>query len=97
VSDSRNGQTPKKENVEQNSNIGADKEELENILEKISESSGRKEVPVQKSEKPEEIIKKPAGIKDQPEDLEGMLNKLTEKTQQRRGIFQRILDFFKKS
>jgi hypothetical protein len=96
VSDSRSDRTQKKENTSGNLTVKNDKEELNNILEQISESAGKKETPAPRSEEPEEIIKKPEGIADQPEDIEGMLSKLTEKPQQKRGIFQRILDFFRK-
>ena len=100
MSDSRKDKAQEKEHTGENSTITNDKEELSNILEQISESSGKKETPAPRSEKAEEIIKKPEGIKDQPEDIEGMLSKLTEKSdapsQQRKGFFYRILDFFKK-
>ena len=102
MSDSRNDKDQKKKNTSGNSTVTDDKEELNNILEQISESPGKKETPASQPDQPEEIIKKPEGISDQPEDIEGMLNKITEKNEEqshstKKGFFQRILDFFRKS
>lgn len=101
MTDSQNNKTPKKENVQEGSPVTKDKEELNSILDRISETPGGQETPSHTREESEEIFKKPEGSKDQPEDIEGMLNKLTEKADERpggiRGFFQRLLSWFKKS
>lgn len=97
MTDSRNDKSQKKENVKNVSNGTADKEELDQILGKISETSGKKETPSRQAEETVEIIKKPEGAGDQPEDIEGMLDKLTEQPDRPVGFFQRLLNFFRKS
>lgn len=97
MADSRNDKSQKKENVKNVSNGTTEKEELDQILGEISETSGKKESSSRQAEETVEIIKKPEGTVDQPEDIEGILDKLTEQPDRRTGFFQRLLNFFKKS
>jgi hypothetical protein len=97
VADSRNDKSQKKENVKNVSNGTTDKEELDQILGKLSESSGKDDASSRQAEETVEIIKKPEGTSDQPEDIEGMLDKLTEKPDRPVGFFQRLLNFFRKT
>ena len=96
---SQNNKTPKKENVQESSAVTNDKEELNSILDRIAETPGSQETVSRPREESEEIVKKPEGSKDQPEDIEGMLNKLTEKADEQpgglKGFFQRLLSWFK--
>ncbi|HQU74382.1 MAG TPA: hypothetical protein PKV71_02070 [Calditrichia bacterium] len=78
-----------------------EREEIENILGQITEQEdGSESRPAAKpTTEPDEIIKKPSGSTDQPEDLEGLLDKISEKPQRepKKGFFQRLFSFFKKS
>lgn len=95
----------KRENLSDfDENPEKDEKELEDILGKITETSERGETSRQTtegSEESEEIIRHPKGLDDQPEDLEGIIEKLSEAPQEtpqeRAGFFQRLLNWFKKS
>ncbi len=82
-------------------NPGGNDKELEDILGKITETSRRGAPSRQTTPENEEIIKLPKGLDDQPEDLEGIIEKISEKpspaTAGRPGFFQRLLNWFKKS
>ena len=80
---------------------GNEQQELENILEQLSESKKRTRPQSQEKETGDEIIKKPTGTEEEAENIEGLLNKITETpdqpTPQKQGFFRKILNFFKKS
>lgn len=78
---------------------GEDRQELDEILGRLTESS---ETGGRTTEKPatgDDIIRKPQGQGDQPEDLEGLLDKISEAPEKPRkqGFFQRLLAIFKGS
>ncbi len=77
-----------------------EKQELDEILEHLTESDKRGarnragEVPENETD-PEEIIKKPKGLDEPPDDLEGMLEKITETSEspQKVGFWRRLWNF----
>lgn len=83
---------------QQKSASNTENPELDNILDQLSERNDAD--PAAKVDHPaeEEIIKKPLGLDEQPEDLEGMLEKISEtppKAKKPQGFFQRLLSFFR--
>ena len=89
-------------------NFGAtEDQELDNILDQLSEVEHKKANLQQRAtEETQDIIQKPAGSAEQPDDIEGLLEKISEKpetrietpdsqTGRKAGFFQRILNFFK--
>ncbi len=70
--------------------------EISDILDQLSETD-KPQSQSKPAEKEEEIIKKPTGSIDEPEDIEGMLEKISEKPREKPGFFQKLLSFFKKS
>lgn len=77
-----------------------DKQELEEILGHLTESEeraarARSEDATEAEPETEEIIKKPKGLDEQPDDLEGMLDKITEapQTPQKVGFWRSIWNF----
>ena len=80
-----------------------EQQELEDILDHIAEVDERpSQVQTDAAEHkpaPEEIIKKPEGAEAQPEDLEGLLDKISEAPEtpvptKKVGFWQKIVIFF---
>ncbi len=77
-----------------------EQQELEDILGHIAEVDERKsKIQANEAERKavsEEIIKKPEGLETQPEDLEGLLDKITEAPEapKKVGFWQKIVSFF---
>ena len=68
-------------------------DEISDILGQLKETDKpkAKTPPAQK----QEVKKEPMGLDDQPEDIEGMLEKISEKPE-KDNLWQRFLGFFKK-
>ena len=74
--------------------------EINEILDQLNENSGplvsRKKLDKDDSD----VIRKPRGASEEPESLEGLLEKISEKSEEdssrKKSLFQRILAFFKK-
>ncbi|RMF59147.1 MAG: hypothetical protein D6748_07065 [Calditrichaeota bacterium] len=84
--------SPKEEDVQK---------DLENILDQLSEqSSANTSTATTSEQQEEEIIKKPKGVDEEAESIEGLLEKITEKKDTsppaKKGFFQKLLDFFRK-
>jgi hypothetical protein len=89
-------------------NFGATEEqEVDNILNQLSEADQKPVKSQPFKAKTPDVIQKPAGSTDQPENIEGMLEKISEKPISqsqhpvsqpgpKTGFFRKILNFFKK-
>ncbi len=89
-------------------NFGAtEDQELDNILDQLSEVDQKPASSQRRmTEETQDIIQKPVSTEEQPDDIEGMLEKISERpepktetpdsqTGQKIGFLQRILNFFK--
>lgn len=94
-------------NNQDEENFGAaEEQELGDILDQLSEVNNKPASSHQPQAEAEDIIQKPTGSDDQPDDIEGLLEKISEKPEpvaaetvsqpvKKPGFFKRILNFFK--